>query len=289
MITKEEKLVMKVLDTSQKITNQAACLRRSGYECVMRYYTRSLSNPKLLKSEEARAIAGAGLSLAVVYQDFNNSRERFDYSKGYSAGQFAYNYAQDEIGQPENSAIYFAVDYDASQADVEQVIRPYFQGVADAFREEADGSPGYTIGIYGSGLVCRLLLDSDNASYAWLAGARGWRETREFDDSKRWHLKQKLPTRTICGVAIDDDLVNPERPDFGAFSLAGGQTRQYEVIARSGLRLRSGPGLGFDTINVMPFRSRVFLGRRQDDWVEIDLQGDGFVDGWAYASYLRPI
>lgn len=282
---------MKVLDTAQKITNKADSLRRSGYECVIRYYTRALSNPKLLKSKEARAIAKAGLSLAVVYQDFNNSRARFDYPKGYSAGRIAYNYARDEIGQPQNSAIYFAVDYDTSQAEVEQVIRPYFQGVADAFREEADGSPGYAIGVYGSGLVCRLLFESNHASYAWLAGARGWRETREFDDSKQWHLKQKIehPAKVVCGVIIDDNFVNPDRSDFGAFTLAVESVGQYEVIARSGLRLRSGPGVGFDIIDVMPFRSRVFPGKRQDNWVEIDLQGDGFVDGWAFASYLRPI
>jgi Bacterial SH3 domain len=66
-------------------------------------------------------------------------------------------------------------------------------------------------------------------------------------------------------------------------------TGQYEVTARSGLRMRSGPGTNFDVTDLIPFRSYVSIGRRQGEWVEVDLEGDGFVDGWAFASFLRPV
>ncbi len=281
---------MKVLDTATPITNKVNCIRSIGYECIIRYYTRYTRNSKILKQKEAIAIGSQGIFIAVVYQDYNNSSQRFDYHKGYSAGLFAYTYAHEEIGQPYNSAIYFAVDYDASQTEVEQRIRPYFKGVSDAFEEEANGESRYKIGVYGSGLVCRLLLESNHATYAWLAGATGWRETSQFDQTKRWHLKQKIdhPAKVVCGVTIDDNFVNSNEPDFGYFKIFDSPSlgKQFQVIARSGLRLRSGPGLDFDVIDVMAFQSQVFLGRRQNDWVEIDLEGDGFVDGWAFASYL---
>lgn len=64
---------------------------------------------------------------------------------------------------------------------------------------------------------------------------------------------------------------------------------QYKVIARPGLRLRAGPSIDFDIIGLIPFQSQVFLGKRKGDWVEIDFKGDGFVDGWAFASFLCPL
>lgn len=66
-------------------------------------------------------------------------------------------------------------------------------------------------------------------------------------------------------------------------------TGQYEVNARSGLRVRSGPGTNFDVIDLLPFGRRVFIGKRQDEWVEVDLQGDGVSDGFVFASFLKPI
>jgi hypothetical protein len=66
-------------------------------------------------------------------------------------------------------------------------------------------------------------------------------------------------------------------------------SEQYEVNARSGLRIRSGPGTNFDVIDLLPFGSRVSVGRRQGEWIEVDLQGDGVIDGFVFASFLKPI
>ena len=66
-------------------------------------------------------------------------------------------------------------------------------------------------------------------------------------------------------------------------------TGQYEVNARSGLRVRSGPGTDFDIIDFLPFGRRVSIGKRQGDWVEVDVESDGVIDGFVFASYLKPI
>lgn len=64
--------------------------------------------------------------------------------------------------------------------------------------------------------------------------------------------------------------------------------QQYRVNARSGLKLRSGPRTNFETIELLSLGRLIFVGKRQGDWVEVDVQGDGIIDGFAFASYLVP-
>ncbi len=64
---------------------------------------------------------------------------------------------------------------------------------------------------------------------------------------------------------------------------------KYRVTARSGLNIRSGPGLEFKVIDRLPFSLRVSVGKWQNDWVEVDKEGDGAIDGWAFSSYLESI
>ena len=65
--------------------------------------------------------------------------------------------------------------------------------------------------------------------------------------------------------------------------------RRYRVIARSGLRVRSGPGHEFDIGEILPVGEEVTVGQRRGDWAEIDRAGDGLVDGWVFGSYLREL
>jgi len=63
----------------------------------------------------------------------------------------------------------------------------------------------------------------------------------------------------------------------------------YRVNARNGLRLRGGPGLEFDTIKSLAMGQQLYLTQYQGDWAEVDLDGDGFVDGWVFATYLQAV
>jgi hypothetical protein len=65
--------------------------------------------------------------------------------------------------------------------------------------------------------------------------------------------------------------------------------KQYEVNARSGLRVRSGAGTSFDVIDLLPLGRRVLIGKRQGEWIEVDVEGDGVIDGFVFASYLKPV
>jgi len=120
-------------------------------------------------------------------------------------GTRAYEYARDQVGQPEGAAIYFAVDYDASAADLEGVITDYFGGIAQAFETASGGQPAYPVGVYGSGCTCAWLLKHTSVSYAWLAMSRGWCGSRTFTG---WNLQQSVSNGPVCGIAVDLDESN---------------------------------------------------------------------------------
>ena len=194
------------------------------------------------------------------------------------------DYGQNAIGQPQGSTVYYAVDLDAGSSEIQKNILPYFQGVAAGL----GATPRYEIGVYGSGAVCKAVLDAGLAKRAWLAQSKGWTGYQAFLNSKRWSMRQLMPD-TIAGVACDPNVPNSEKPDIGDFGAgAARQGTLHSVIARDGLRLRSGPGTEFDVLKLMPFGSRVFVLKNAGDWAQVDLQGDGASDGFANNHFLAP-
>jgi hypothetical protein len=63
----------------------------------------------------------------------------------------------------------------------------------------------------------------------------------------------------------------------------------HVVIARDGLRLRSGASAQADIIRVLPHGTRVSVIGGEGEWALVDLQGDGKADGFMSRSFLRPI
>jgi hypothetical protein len=65
----------------------------------------------------------------------------------------------------------------------------------------------------------------------------------------------------------------------------------YIVNARSGLKLRAGPGVGFIAHRTLPFGTElavVAADEKAPDWALVDLEGDGIIDGCVLGSFLRP-
>jgi len=62
-----------------------------------------------------------------------------------------------------------------------------------------------------------------------------------------------------------------------------------KVIARSGLRLRSGPGSDFDVISVLAEGAIVNVLQNTNGWTLVDLQNDGIADGFVYNLYLSDL
>src|SRR5436190_1079116 len=146
------------------------------------------------------------------------------------------------------------------------------------------------------GLTCRTILDKGLADFTWLSQSRGFRETPQFRASNRWNMLQLMPD-TLCGVGVDPDIVTPGMKDFGQFSAAGNAASggtghaglpRFRVIARDGLRLRSGPGVEFPQLRLLALGTLLTEIRRQGDWSFVDTNGDGPLDGAVHNGFLEP-
>ena len=284
-----------VLDTNHNCAPRAACLAANNFRTIIRYYSEFTQQPeKRLTAAEAVVLGKAGLRLGVVYQDGGNQAGAFTQSKGFRAGRYAHEYAQATIRQPPDSAIYFSVDFDASRDELKSSIVPFFKGVAEGFVQSGGSTPDYQVGVYGSGLVCSTLLNAGLATRAWVSQSMGFTGTKDFLKTKRWHLKQNLPS-TVCSLDVDTDDVNPANSDIGDFAPdlgalqadAGGPSvsRRF-VIARDGLNLRGGPGTTFAKIRTLPLGTPVSVLGHDGDWAMVDLAGDGAADGFCFAKFL---
>lgn len=65
---------------------------------------------------------------------------------------------------------------------------------------------------------------------------------------------------------------------------------RFIIVARGGLQLRKGPGLGFGVTRTLETgRGLTVLGFDGDgQWARVDLEGDGLVDGHVFAAFLQP-
>ena len=199
------------MDASVNCSPLAACIVATGMKFVARYYSKAAS--KAITRKEGLALSKAGLKLLVVYQDKQDDVRFFTGGEGKASARRALTQAQ-ALGQPAGSAIYFAVDFDPAADDVRGPVSDYFLAVNQEFRAAA---VQYAIGVYGSGLTCRLVLDASLAQFAWLSQSTGFRESAAF--RSRAHLIQIAPSRDICEgkLSIDDDVAQVK--EYGAFRL----------------------------------------------------------------------
>ncbi len=211
-----------IIDTPWHTTDIIDCLKEAGVETVIRYYNNGNSTglpQKRLELNEAQALSAGGLKIMVIFQTSQNEADDFSYDKGFESGTNAYNWAKDTIGQPRNSAIYFAVDYDASPAELATNIIPYFEGVAAAFKDLGGASTDYKVGAYGSGLVVNAIKSQGTCEYRWLSQSSGYLGTQDALDNGNYELHQIYPSGVICDIDVDYDVENPNVSDLGTFDL----------------------------------------------------------------------
>jgi len=212
--------VLNGLDTTIELTRHAAALKAQGYDFALRYYSNNAA--KNLSLGEARALSAAGLRIGVVWETSGTHAGFFSRAQGLADGAQAFRMARESIGQPFGSAIYFAVDYDPTQADLDGVISNYFTGVHAALYVANEGAPSYRIGVYGSGLCCGTLVERGMASLSWLSQSAAYAGSRQYAEQKRYDLIQMLPARVPGDggivIGIDPDATHPER-DAGLFSV----------------------------------------------------------------------
>lgn len=189
----------KGLDTGADLSAHGQQLIDAGIGFCCRYTFSITSHVKTkLSRSEALHLSGMGIFLVNVFQNSADHAGYFSAEQGDKDGHDAFWYADNTIRQPLGTPIYFAVDYDASEHDLQSRIIPYF-------RELWKGMQGdFKIGVYGSGLVCRRLKELGLVSFTWLSQSTGFRESKTFHD---WNLRQ-LPSGTFHGIDVDFDESN---------------------------------------------------------------------------------
>lgn len=214
--------VLKGLDTTLELTRWAVELRRvHGYDFALRYYSNNAA--KNLSLGEARALSAAGMQIGVVWETAGTHTGFFTRAQGVADGSAAYRMAREVIGQPLGSAIYFAVDYDPTQEDIDGPVSNYFTGVrAGLYAAAGTGQMPYEVGVYGSGLCCAAMTERDMASFSWLSQSTGFTGSKSYASDMRYNLIQYLPSRVTLAdgtvLSFDPDGSNPDRP-HGLFSL----------------------------------------------------------------------
>lgn len=292
---------MSIIDTPDNTESSISCLVSRGVSTVIRYYNFSNSRTfprKRMELAEAQALSAQGLQIAAVFQQRQDRPDDFTEQKGFEAGRRAHRHARENIGQPVGSGIYFSADFDASEEVIRENIVPYFEGVRRAFEQESGGGASYRVGLYGSGLTSTTLTQRGLIELVWLAMSRGFRGTRAALSAGEFHLAQRTPETRLCGLDVDFNDPNPARPDFGAFNIDHEAERpdpvtalgeRHKVIARTGLRLREGPGSQFDVVGGLRPGQIVFVRSINDGFAQIDVEGDGQIDGFASAGFLERV
>jgi Domain of unknown function (DUF1906) len=229
------------ISTNRNVSGNVDCLKAAGIDFVFRYYSQTTHQPeKRLTQGEAEALSASGIQIGVVYEDGPTSLSYFSTTRGHQDGVNAYHAAA-QLHQPPESAIYFAVDYDAALADIAGAISDYFQGVNQGMSDAAAGNNSYQIGIYGSGAACDFLkTHSPFVQYSWLAESTGWLGSKHY---AAWDVNQAIATTDLCSFSTDGYEENVALDDFGGFVLGYASplaTNQLREL-RSGRRIRSAP------------------------------------------------
>lgn len=203
----------KGISTDYNVGSIASALAAGGIDFVFRYYS-AVDAAKCWTKSESDMLSAAGLQVAVVYEDGPTSIAYFSKQRGLQDSAHACHLAS-QLQQPAGSAIYFAVDYDASIQDVQGAITDYFNGVVQGMANASGGNPSYDIGIYGSGLVCSTILSNvPGVSYSWLSESTGYTGTSTYSN---WDVKQSVPTCSLCSLTTQDYEDCVSAGSFGAF------------------------------------------------------------------------
>jgi hypothetical protein len=181
-------------DTATNVTSaRLTTLQDNDFTFVGRYLNRVEGAHDGLTAAEVKRISEGGLYIVSIYQ--NNGSTGPDYftnSQGVSDAEDAVTLA-DDLGQTDNTPIYFAVDFDATTSQIRDNIVPYFQGVLSVLNSSSKNPNGYKLGVYGSRAVCGYIRGSYSATtrYTFIVD-NNWQG--DFDD---WNLRQYKFNQTL--------------------------------------------------------------------------------------------
>jgi len=188
-------------------------MRGIGIKTIIRYYDHEDETlpGKTLRRDERNLILTNGFNTAVVFQHHNNQFVSFTALRGRQDAERSLALAG-ENSQPPGSAIYFGVDGPWQDAYELANVAAYFRELKSRL-----AGFGYRIGVYGSGLVCNMLLSTGFAELCWLGAPTSWPDYHAYYQTRKWGLAQLRPSQ-CGGRSVDFNLANDIVADYGQFA-----------------------------------------------------------------------
>ncbi|GAA1644355.1 glycoside hydrolase domain-containing protein [Actinoplanes couchii] len=199
-------------DCVTEITDdRARTLYAAGYRYIGRYLDEDDLTviDKMIRPGELATIFRNGLRVFPISQYYGREVGVFTYANGYSDARRAHTAAVG-YGFATGTVIYFAVDYDATDAEIGSHIIPYFQGVVAGL---ASSGKRYVHGVYGSRNVCARVTAQTYARWSFVSGmSYGFSGNMGFPLPDNWAFNQ-VQTLTVgqdAGkIEIDKNIYRP--------------------------------------------------------------------------------
>lgn len=175
---------------------KAQLLAHSGYTHVGRYLTGFVWNQELQKQvskaltpEETSSLMAAGLSVFPIYQDGGEDKRHFVESQGYKDAQRAIQAAL-RCGFPKGTVIYFAVDSDMYEYEINSFVARYFREIRLFFNSNSNPRK-YRVGVYGTRLLCTRMHDLGYAELSFVSDlSTGFSGNLGYPLPKNWAFDQ---------------------------------------------------------------------------------------------------
>lgn len=202
----------KACDTRFEMTAaRISTLKSNGYEIVGRYINGT--EFKVLRDEEPARIINMGLSFFPIYQDSGTNISYFTAARG-RLDALAASHALRKFHIPEENIVFFAVDMDPLDMQIQSHIIPYFE----ALNEEFDCS--YKIGIYGTRNVCSQVCAKGLAVTSFVSDmSTGFSGNMGFKMPPNWTYDQFSETSMGSDWAIDKDAYSGKYPPVNRLNL----------------------------------------------------------------------
>ncbi|EST39492.1 hypothetical protein N566_01705 [Streptomycetaceae bacterium MP113-05] len=191
---------------------RAQWLYENDYRMVGRYlYSPDPTYEKEILPGELETILAHDMQAFPIFQVHGRSVTEYNYTNGYQHALLAHEKAEG-FGINRGTTIYFAVDYDATQPEIDAYVIPYFQGIVAGL---ASRGRKYVHGVYGSRNVCIDVTSKTFARYSFVSGMSwGFSGNLGFPLPANWAFNQ---IKEIADIPIDGTTIDLDndvwRPD----------------------------------------------------------------------------
>lgn len=179
-----------------------AAVKQAGYNFVCRYLASSAG--KRIDAGEVANLFTYDLSIVLVFED-NANQALNGYNQGVADAQEALNQAN-ALGFPSSLPIYFAVDFDISDAQ-KPAVGEYFKGVCSVLGLER-------VGAYGGYYLIKYVSENNLATFKWQTLA--WSGGQVYPGT---HIYQNGQSAFGGGADVDEAL----QSNYGQWSKEGEQ------------------------------------------------------------------